>query len=182
MDYGWQNLEPAGRNDSLESLASNQDCTERAAPPQTSNMRDVRSPFAMMISLQLPSTLLPSWDAAKSYAIFSLYGPCLLGFDMKVSAISTIFLKAQNLATHASSPRPATMGVMRSVLFKLRHCRLVTSGGIESSRMRHHYLLSICRQVRDQPSEHEGCTKGARDLRQDEHWNIRRSNPGESIG
>ena len=50
MDYGWQNLEQAGRNDSLKSLASNEDCTERAAPPQTSNMRDVLSPFAMMIS------------------------------------------------------------------------------------------------------------------------------------
>ena len=52
MDYGWQNPEPAGRNDSPESLASNQDCTERAALPQTSNMRVVLSPFAMMISLQ----------------------------------------------------------------------------------------------------------------------------------
>jgi hypothetical protein len=60
MDYGWQNLEQAGRNDSLKSLASNGDCTERAAPPQTSNMRGVRSRFAMMISLQLPSALLPS--------------------------------------------------------------------------------------------------------------------------
>ena len=60
MDYGWQNLEQAGRNDSLKSLASNEDCTECAAPPQTSNMRDVLSPFAMMISSQLPSTLLPS--------------------------------------------------------------------------------------------------------------------------
>ena len=60
MDYGWQNLEQAGRNDSLNSLASKEDCTERAAPPQTSNMRDVLSQFAMTISLQLPSTLLPS--------------------------------------------------------------------------------------------------------------------------
>ena len=54
MDYGWQNLEQAGRNDSLKSLASNEDGTEHAAPPQTSNMRDVLSPVAMMISLQLP--------------------------------------------------------------------------------------------------------------------------------
>jgi hypothetical protein len=67
MDCGWQNPEPAGRNHSLKSLASNEDCIERAAPPQTSDMRDVLSRFAMMISLQLtsdPSTIVSLRDTS----------------------------------------------------------------------------------------------------------------------
>jgi hypothetical protein len=60
MDYGWQSLEQAGRNHSLKSLASSKDCIERAAPPQTSDMRDVLSQSAMLISSKLPPTLPPS--------------------------------------------------------------------------------------------------------------------------
>jgi hypothetical protein len=45
MDYGWRNPEWAANNhfDCLKSLRSNEDCMERAAPPQTSGMRDVLS-------------------------------------------------------------------------------------------------------------------------------------------
>jgi hypothetical protein len=55
MDCGWQNPEQAvgNRSERLTSLESNWNRTGRAAPLQTSGMRDVLSPFAMMISLQL---------------------------------------------------------------------------------------------------------------------------------
>jgi hypothetical protein len=55
MDCGWQNSEEAANNhlERLKFLASNPDYIGRAAPPQTSGMRDFLCPsFAMMISLQ----------------------------------------------------------------------------------------------------------------------------------
>jgi len=66
MDCGWQNLEGAANNrfECLKSLASDPDCMGRAAPPLASSMRDVLSPFAMMISWQLTSAILPTPDCA----------------------------------------------------------------------------------------------------------------------
>jgi hypothetical protein len=67
MDCGWQNPEWVA-NDHYEcpkSLASNEDCIERAAPPQTSGMRDVLSLSARMISLQ--TNLQPSRHRCANY-------------------------------------------------------------------------------------------------------------------
>jgi hypothetical protein len=82
MDYGWQNLEQAGRNNSLKSLASNEDCTQRAATPQSSNIRDVPSPFATMISLPCPRRFCHPRTRRKAMQSFFLFGPRWLGFGM----------------------------------------------------------------------------------------------------
>jgi len=65
MDCGWRNPEQAASNHSecLKSPASKAGCIGRADPPLTSGMRDVLSPFAMMISLQLTSDVLPKSDS-----------------------------------------------------------------------------------------------------------------------
>jgi len=57
MDCGWRNPEWVANNhfECLKSLRSNQDCIERAAPPQTSGTRDVLHPSAMMMSFELAS-------------------------------------------------------------------------------------------------------------------------------
>jgi hypothetical protein len=65
MDCGWQNSEEAANNhlERLKFLASNPDCIGRAAPPQTSGMRDFLCPsFAMMISLQPTSDVASITD------------------------------------------------------------------------------------------------------------------------
>ena len=58
MDCGWQNPEwvPNNHLERLKSLRS-KDCMERAAPPQTSGMRDVLSLSAMMISFELTANV-----------------------------------------------------------------------------------------------------------------------------
>jgi hypothetical protein len=55
VDCGWQSPGEAAnhRSERLTSLASNPIRTARAAPPQTSGIRDFPCPFAMMISSQL---------------------------------------------------------------------------------------------------------------------------------
>jgi hypothetical protein len=57
MDYGSQNRERAANNhfECEQSLASSAACIGPTDPPQTSGMRDVLSPFAM-ISSRLTST------------------------------------------------------------------------------------------------------------------------------
>jgi hypothetical protein len=57
MDCDLQNPEPAANNrfEYLQSLASNAVCIQCSVPLQTSDIRDVLPPFAMMISLQLTS-------------------------------------------------------------------------------------------------------------------------------
>jgi hypothetical protein len=59
MDCGWRNPEWVANNhfECLKSLRSNKDRIERAAPPQTSGMRDVLSLSAMMISFELTSNV-----------------------------------------------------------------------------------------------------------------------------
>src|ERR1017187_7492011 len=50
MDCGWQNQgwEASNHSEFLKSLASNTDCIERAAPPQTSGTRDALPRFTML--------------------------------------------------------------------------------------------------------------------------------------
>jgi hypothetical protein len=52
MDCDLQNPEPAANNrfEYLQSLASNAVCIQCSVPLQTSDIRDVLPPFAMMIS------------------------------------------------------------------------------------------------------------------------------------
>jgi hypothetical protein len=58
MDYGWQNPELAANNylERQKPLASKEDCIGHADQPQTSGIRDVLSPLAMMISFAATSS------------------------------------------------------------------------------------------------------------------------------
>jgi hypothetical protein len=57
MDCGWQNSEQAANNylELQKHPASNVDCIQHAAQRQTSGIRAVLFPFAMMISLPMTS-------------------------------------------------------------------------------------------------------------------------------
>jgi hypothetical protein len=114
MDCGWQNPEQAASNHSecLKALPSNAGCIGRAALPQTSGMRDVLSPLAMMISLQLASSaetrlstiLLPAGGYAALRLPFAMF---TIGSGMRTRLNRPDFFSVASTKTKLS---PMTIG------------------------------------------------------------------------
>ncbi len=112
MDCGWQNLEQASNySECLKSLASNVGYVGRAASTQTSGMRDALSPFAMMVSLQLPSEVLPSLIVDYTFAAGG-YAVCFSPSRSDLGSIRPT--SSSNVQTWCVSPA-SIAGVTRNV-------------------------------------------------------------------